>query len=303
MKFNIPLTFLITSALIWGTSFPVVELNLRYLGVSFYILFILRYLIALISSSIIIILLKKSKDFLILIKDYRMILLGLFNMLTITVAYLGQSLTVTGKAVLLINLNMIFVAILSVFVFKEKLDKFKIIGIILGLIGAYFLTIGFNFEELFSGAITGDIIMLISGLMWAFYVILLKKIYVENENSKIFSPLLISHTTFFYCFLLGLIPLAFLIPFTPNLIILPNSINSWFSIIYLGLICTTISYFFYNKGLQKKSATLAAIILLIEVLSANLIAILFLPSNTYFTLDFLIGAICIITAIIISSIK
>lgn len=304
MKFSIPLTFLITSALLWGTSFPVVELNLRYLGVNFYILFIFRYLIALISSFIIIIVLKKSKDFLIIVKDYRIVLLGLFNMLTISVAYLGQSLTIAGKAALLINLNLIFVAILSVFVFKkEKVDKFKIIGILLGLAGAYFLTIGFNFEDLFSGTIIGDIIMLVSGFFWAIYVILLRKIYIENEDSKIFTPLLISHTTFFYCFLFGLIPLIYFITFTPNLIILPTSSTSWVSILYLGLICTTLSYFFYNKGLQKRSATLAAIILLIEVLAATLLGILFLPNNTYFTLDFLIGAVFIIAAIVISSIK
>jgi drug/metabolite transporter (DMT)-like permease len=303
MKLNVPLTLLIISALIWGTSFPVVELNLRILGVGFYVLFIFRYLVAVISSFVIVLIYKKFHDFLTVARNYRVALLGLLNMLTIVVAYLGQALTFSGKAALLINLNMIYVAILAVFIFKEKLDKFKISGIILGIIGAYFLTIGFNFEQLFYGSITGDILMLVSGLAWAFFVILMKRIYNSNENSKSFTPLLISHTTFFYCFLFGLIPLIFLIPLAPDLMLVPNSIYSWVSILYLGLICTTVSYFLYNKGLQKKSAVLASIILLIEVLSANLLAMFFLPNQAYFTLDFLIGAIFIVVAILISSLK
>jgi drug/metabolite transporter (DMT)-like permease len=303
MKLNGPLTFLIGSALIWGTSFPVVELNLRFLGMNFYVLFIFRYLVAVISSSVIIILYKKVHDFFTIARDYKVVLLGLLNMLTIVVAYLGQALTFSGKASLLINLNMIYVAFLAVFFFKEKLDKFKISGIILGIIGAYFLTIGFDFDQLFSGSITGDILMLVAGLIWAFYVILMKRIYNSNENSKNFTPLLVSHTTFFYGFVFGLIPFIFLILLAPDLMLMPDSLYSWVSILYLGLICTTLAYFLYNKGLQKKSAVLASIILLIEVLTANLIGMFFLPNQAYFTLDFLLGAIFVIAAILISCLK
>ena len=303
MKLNGPLTSLIISALVWGTSFPIVELNLKILGLNFYVLFIFRFLVAIISFSVIILIYKKVHNFLLLIRDYRIALLGLLNFITIGVAYFAQGLTVSGKAALLVNLNMIYVAILAVFFFKERLDKFKISGIILGTIGAYFLTIGFNFEQLFSGSIVGDILMLVSGVAWAFYVILMKKIYNTEENSKIFTPLLLSHGTVFYSFLFGLISFIFYIPFAPDLVFVPDSIYSWVSILYLGLVCTTVCYLLYTKGLQKKSAVLAAIILLIEVLTANLLAIIFLPNQAYFTLDFLFGAIFIIAAILISSFK
>jgi drug/metabolite transporter (DMT)-like permease len=244
MKVNVPLAFLILSALIWGTSFPVVELNLRVLGVNFYVLFILRYLIALICSFVVILIYKKFHDFLTIARDYKVALLGLLNMLTIVVAYLGQALTFSGKAALLINLNMIYVAILAIFIFKEKLDKFKIIGIILGVIGAYFLTIGFNFEQLFYGSIMGDILMLVAGFAWAFYVIWMKKVYNNNENSKYYTPLLVSHTTFFYCLIFGLIPFIAFIPFAPDIMLIPDSIYSWVSILYLGVVCTTIWHVF-----------------------------------------------------------
>lgn len=299
-----PISYLLLSALIWGSSFPVIEFGLRSLYINFYLLFFLRYLLGAMGSIIVIILLRtKFAHFMALLKTRNVVLLGLLNMIAVTLGTLGQVFTVSGKAALLTNINLIYVAIFAFFIFNEKFNRYKILGISFGIVGTYFLTIGFNFHQLFYGPLVGDLLILLAGFIWAIYIIIVKKVLDNPDTSKNVSPLDLTNMVIIYTLIFGLIPLIFCIFYTPAIFLIPNNALCWIAIIYLGVTCTTLAYLVYNKGLQKLSPVVTAVISLTEVLVANILGIIFLPNQVYFTVDFMVGACFIVGAVIICSLK
>jgi drug/metabolite transporter (DMT)-like permease len=296
-------TFLVVASLVWGTSFPAVEYGLNTLHLNFYLIFLLRYFIGAIGSIAIVLFLKRVHLFFTLFKNFRVILIGLLNTIAVVLATYGQIYTASGKAALLLNINLIYVAIFAVLIFKEKLDRFKITGIILGIIGAYFLTIGSNFQQLTSGTLIGDLLILLAGFVWALYIILSKGLLDNKDASKSINPINLNNSMIVISFLFGLIPFLFLIFLDPTVSIMPNSLFGWISMIHLGISCTTLAYLLYNKGLAKLSPVIVSILSLIEVLMATVLGMIFLPNLIYFSIDFVIGASLILGAIVISSLK
>ncbi len=296
-------TFLVVASLVWGTSFPAVEFGLNKLYLNFYLIFLLRYLIGAIGSIAIILFLKRVHLFFSLFKNFRVVLIGLLNTIAVVLATFGQKYTASGKAALLLNINLIYIAIFAVFILKEKLDRFKISGIILGIIGAYFLTIGANFQQLTSGDLVGDLLILLAGFVWAVYIIVSKGLLDNKEASRNINPMNLNNSMIVISFLFGLIPFCFLIFIDPSVTIMPTNYFGWILMIHLGISCTTLAYLLYNKGLAKLSPVIVSILSLIEVLMATVFGIIFLPDLVYFSIDFVIGASLILGAIVISSLK
>lgn len=296
------LTYLIISAFIWGTSFPVIETILSFFTINFYILYIIRLAIAFLGSLLLITILKRIKLFLKNITNIKLILLGLINAAAFGLQIFGQQFTTAGKTALLIDLNIIFVAILSKIVLKEKLTKFKTVGIILGLIGAYFLTIGFNFQQILLGNIIGDLTIFIAGFIWAFYIVGSRSV-LKKDNEKKINFFDYTNIINFYTLIFGLIPLIFMIFINVESLYISNSLILWLLILHLGLNCSFIAFLLFHKGLEKTSSVIASIVLLIEVVTANILGMIFLPHITYFTIDFLIGAIFTILAVISCSLS
>ncbi|MBD3228741.1 MAG: EamA family transporter [Candidatus Lokiarchaeota archaeon] len=304
--------YVLLAALFWGSSFPVAEFILRILGVNFFMFFILRYFIATVISIVLMVIFRRFIYFTKLLKRPYILLAGVFNMVAVFLAYLGQSFTISGKAALLLNMNMVWVSILSFFIFKEKLTKFKIIGITAGLIGAYFLTVGFNPLLLLEGNIIGDSMILLGGIFWAAHVIVIKSAFNkieeqfknkdnEEEQSKLsllnINAFDLTNMTIFISFIASLLPFFIFYFFNPNLIIFPV-FPTWVSALYIGFFCTTIAYFLYNKGLEKLSPVVSSIILLIEIIIATILGMIILPSDSYYSIEFILGSIFISTAII-----
>jgi drug/metabolite transporter (DMT)-like permease len=304
MKDRKAFAFLVIASLIWGTSFPAIEFGLKS-GLNYYLILLLRYLIGAFGSLFIVAILKRGRLFLSLFKNRRLVLLGVLNLIATICGTYGQIFTASGKAALLLNINFIYVAILSVLIFKgkERLDKFKMVSIVLGIFGAYFLTIGFDFQQLFMGTLLGDIMILLSGFIWALFIVLSKELLDNKEPSKNIDPIDLNNSVICTTVLFGLIPFLFLIFIDPSVYVLPGDLISWLVMVNLGLICTPIAYILYNKGLAKMSPIVVSIISLLEVLTATTLGIIFLPNILYFSLDFAIGASLIICAIIISNAK
>jgi drug/metabolite transporter (DMT)-like permease len=304
MKDSKSFTLLVIASLIWGTSFPAIEFCINE-GFHFYLVFLLRYLIGAFGALFIVVVLRRGHLFLGLFKNRKIVLLGVLNLIAVICGTYGQIFTASGKAALLLNINFIYVAILSVLIFKgkEKLDRYRIVGIILGIFGAYFLTIGSNFQQLLMGDWIGDLMILLSGFIWAVYIVLSKELLDNKEPSRNIDPIDLNNSVICASVLFGLIPFLFLIFFDPTVYVMPGNFGAWLIMINLGLPCTTIAYILYNKGLAKMSPIVVSIISLIEVLTATALGIIFLPHEFYFSLDFVIGASLIIGAIVISSLK
>lgn len=63
---------------------------------------------------------------------------------------------------------------------------------------------------------------------------------------------------------------------------LPTGLSAWASVMYLGIICTSLAMLLWNKGISQSSPILAGILLALEPVFGLLMALLFLSEQLSF---------------------
>ncbi|MGL5113211.1 MAG: DMT family transporter, partial [Flavobacterium sp.] len=96
-----------------------------------------------------------------------------FNMLTF---FKGLSLTSPISAAVIMVSTPMIVMVLSALLMKERIEKRKIIGIILGLLGTTFLIMYGKSIGNASQAGLGNLLVLVNAISYGFYLILVKKL-------------------------------------------------------------------------------------------------------------------------------
>ncbi|HDR6319115.1 DMT family transporter [Bacillus cereus] len=166
----------------------------------------------------------------------------------------GISLT-SGLHVSIIDAALPLVTILfSAFFLKEKIQLNYWIGIVLGAIGVLLITIPFsNVDQEVS--LIGDILILLSTFLFAFYTVLLKRPKQEQYlSNKVFTTLTL---------IIGaviLLPFAMVETFYYGL----PKIETWkagLSVIYLVIGATILAYWFWNRALETVSASVSGLYL------------------------------------------
>ncbi|MCX7941644.1 MAG: DMT family transporter, partial [Dictyoglomaceae bacterium] len=164
--------FLILSAVLWslgGVLIKIVDLNpIAIAGTR-----------SAIASLVILIYLKKIKP------SFNPIQItgALFYSGTVILFVLANKLTTAANAILLQYGAPLYVALLSYPILKEKVDRIDWIAILLMLIGIYI----FFLDELQFNNFIGNIIAILSGINFAFFIIFMRK---QKDNSPINSVLL-----------------------------------------------------------------------------------------------------------------
>jgi drug/metabolite transporter (DMT)-like permease len=217
--------------------------------------------------------------------------MGLFNALGFMGQFVGQTMTNAPKTALLINLNLVTVAFLSVIILGEKFTKNKGLAVIFALFGVLLLTTDGDISQLVTGEFLGDMLALAGGFSWAFYII---------TNKRLISRRRIDVVTLTACVMLS--TTLWMLPFT----LLLGGFNSstfdigfegWSYIIYLGIFCNVIPFSLWTFGLKYLTATGSTILLLIEVLVATVLAMILL--NEFLTVIGLLGGAFIVVGIIL----
>ena len=286
-KLLIPIV-LIFVALAWAGSFIVVnkateEIDPIALG-------FLRFVVS--TPVMILYLLISKRDLHIPRKELpSLIVLGLSG---VTFLYLTQftgiHYTNASTASVLINTNVIFIALLSFFFLQEILNKRKIAGISLSFLGVIIIIISNNSLEEFSANnlfIIGSVLIILCAFCWAVYSIVGKRLLKTYDMFTVST----------YAFILGTV---FYLPFVITTIIPTierTSFASWMAVLYLALVCTIFGYMGWYYVLKHTEASKAAVYL-------NLIP-LFTISISFFlgepiTAIFLLGAIFIIYGVYIT---
>lgn len=119
----------ILSGVLWGTSFPAIKIGLAFVDAFrfvFFRMFIASVLVLLISS------VTRTLD-VSLTRERSIGYLGILNGFAYLIQYLGMSFTTASKSSLLVNLSVVWVAVLSWLVLKERFSKKKVLGIVSGL--------------------------------------------------------------------------------------------------------------------------------------------------------------------------
>jgi len=191
-------------------------------------------------------------------------------------------------AVVLLYTSPIFVMILSVLLFKERISPEKIIALAMTFIGCL----------LVSGVTSGGgsltplvaLVGVMSGLFYALYTIF------GVFGLRRYEPLTVTAYTFLFAFLASL-PVSDL---TGTFSILSATPTLWLWCAGIALISTVLPYFFYTWGLKKVEPSRAAILVAVEPLVACLLGIFAYGEGRDFPkilgIVFVLGAILLLNA-------
>ncbi len=176
----------------------------------------------------------------------------------VTLLYIFQfyalSFTTAAAGAIIINITVVFIALLSAVFLHEKLNKRKAFGILLAFFGVVIVISneslgGFGFSPL---EFLGGILMVVSAFFWAIYSILSKKIL------STYSPLTINAIVFG----LGTLYLAPLSLLESPLEALRHvSLIGWSSILYLAVLSSAVAYFLWSKVLTRIETIKAGVFL------------------------------------------
>jgi len=275
----------IIAGFLWGTSFPAIKIGLQYMDA--YTFAFLRFLVA---SIVMLSIALFTKNFSFHFNKKRLILfLGIANGLAYLLQYIGMVFTTASKSSLFINLSAVWVALLSPLLLKEHLGNKKIFGVMASLLGVLLMTTNLDFSSLSQGDITGDLLVISAGVLWAFFMVYNKPLVNETKNLV---------PSMLWLLLFTLLPLLPIASFSAgNFASLP--LDAWLAIVYTAVFCWVIPYYLWVKGLKHISAVTSGIVLLTEVIVAVAIATLVL--GEVLTVVSGVGAVFIIIAILLVS--
>ena len=227
------------AVIFWGASFIATKYLLDELTPETIIS--MRLILAI--SLLLVIALIQKRDFTINLKSHGYIfILALIAVFHLWIQVTGLKFTTASNTGWIIGTAPIFMALLGLIFFKEKLNFLKITGIVIATFGLLLLVGKGNPANIDLIQNKGDLLVLSSAFTWGIYSMVNKKISLE------YSPLM----TILYLFLMMAI---IIIPLTVN----KESIRSvvhlseigWVSILFLGLLCSGVSYVIWAYALRE----------------------------------------------------
>lgn len=199
-----------------------------------------------------------------------------------------MTMTSLSVAAVLLYTAPAFVTIMSFFLFKEQINKQKILALVLAFLGCVLVTGLLSEKPVLSGM--GIVFGLISGFGYALYSIFSRFAMQRGYNS-----ITITVYTFLFC-TIGLLPF---IKFNHFSACLAGKGNMALWIIFLTFMVTVAPYLCYTKGLEGMENGRASVIASIEPVVATLVGmIVFGETNYWFTwigIAMVLGSIAMIS--------
>ncbi|HMU42235.1 MAG TPA: DMT family transporter [Ignavibacteriaceae bacterium] len=259
-KYWLPLPAII----FWGASFIATKYLLDELTPVAIIS--MRLILAIILLSLIAFYTKK--DFTINLKNHLWILLlALIAVFHLWIQVTGLKFTTASNTGWIIGTAPIFMALLGLIFFKEKLTAIKIAGIVLAMIGLLLLVGKGNITNIDLIKNKGDLLVLSSSFTWGIYSMINKKVSLN------YSPMM----TILYLFIMMAV---IILPFNFNSItfnaVVHLSTIGWISILFLGLLCSGAAYVIWAYALRDMESAKVGAFLYFEPFVTVISAWLFL---------------------------
>ena len=280
--------FTILAGVLLGTSFPIIKIGLKTIDPFTFLFW--RFLVSTVTLVAVMLLLRKL-EFKVTGKKM-LVFLGIANAAGYLLQYVGMPYATAAEAALFINLSAMWVALLSPKLLGESFSRKKIVGIIFGLAGVVFVSTNLDFSTLGQGQVAGDLLLIVSGVSWALFMIYNKKL-VMNSTSANFQ----SMTWVLVLTLLSILPFTALSG--PGFFDLSGW--AWLAIVYTAIVCWVVPYYLWLEGLKHLSASTSTVLLLSEIVVAVIASVVVLkePITVYST----VGAFFIVIAIALVSIR
>ncbi len=280
--------YTILAGALWGTSFPIIKIGLKTIDPFTFVFW--RFFVSFIVLFAVMLLLKKL-EFKVPNKKL-LIFLGIANAAGYLLQYVAMPYTTAAKAALFINLSAMWVAMLSPKILGETFSSKKIAGVLFGLVGIVFVSTNLDFSTLSQGQTAADVLLIVSGLTWALFMVYNKKLVINSTVATFQNMTLVLLLTF-------LVIAPFSVLAGPSFFSL--DLWAWAAITWTAIVCWVLPYYLWLEGLKHLSASTSTILLLSEIVVAVIasIAILKEPMTIFST----IGAFLIVIAIALVSVR
>lgn len=219
---------------------------------------------------------------------------GLFGMSINIAAFIaGLDYSTPVNSSILIIISPIFVVILSFFIFKNKINFIKILGIILGFIGAMILILTADSNNSIGRNIPlGNFLFIVNSISYAYYLIIVKPMAEKYDLITLFK----------WLFLIGLI---FNFPLGINQFLDVDwaSLPLWEAVLPMVFVVvgtTCMTYFLNGYALSKITSTEVAVFMYLQPIIGILFAI-FTKSDTI-TLIMFVASVLIFTGVYLTSV-
>ena len=276
-------TFIIASGIFWGTIGLFTKM-LDAAGVGTFNSVSIRSTVTMLFLGLLL-LISNPKAFRINLRHVPIFALCGVLSLTINNSCYFYSIKLSGMATaaVLLYTAPIFVMIMSMVFFKEKLTAKKVVCLVLTFVGCIFVSMT---ETVASFSWVGIVCGLISGFCYALYT-MISKILMEN-----YSPL----TTAFYIFVFASLS-SFVIANPVETVRLVAQTDTLIWALGLGVVSSALPYLLYNMGLVGLVPSKAAIIATVEPVVAAVIDVLFFKSTEALVFK-VMGVMLVVGAII-----
>ncbi len=261
--------FLVISAFLWGTSFPLIKVAME--KVSPVELFFLRFLF---TGLAVLPLLRRS------FFSKELALLGLFNSSAFLIQFVGQKYTTATEATLITLGILPLVALLSFFI-GEDLDFRKALASFLTLSGAFVITTRLNISHLKFSSIKGNLLIFLATFLWAIFTVISRKIQREGGTEG---------TTWAILFWTGVFSL-------PSLAFgeLNWSLYAVLIALILAALPTLLAFYLFLEAMKVVDATTSEIIITLQLLFSMIPSVILLGERI--TLSVGLGTVLILSSI------
>lgn len=211
------------------------------------------------------------------------VLMGIALFTGFALQIVGLQYTTPSKNAFLTALNVVMVPFIAFVILRKKIGVKSILGAVMAIIGVGLLSLEKN---LTLGL--GDALTLICAVGFAF------QIFFTSEFVKKYRAVVLNFVQMCTAFALSFVSL-FLFGETNFQV----TTKGWLSVLYLGVVSTTICYLLQTACQKYVDETKAAIILSMESVFGTFFSILILREQV--TLRMVIGCVIILAAVIVSN--
>jgi RarD protein len=240
------------AVIFWGISFIATKFALEELSPQ-QIIFC-RLILA--SFFLIAIALYTKRNFSITLKDHG----GIFILALIAVSHLwiqitGLKYTTASNTGWIIGTTPVFMALLGLIFFKERLNLIKICGILIAFFGLLLLISKGDLNRIDFISNKGDFLILASAFTWGVYSTVNKKISLS------YPPMM---TILFLSIMMVIIISPFILNEATISSIKSLSLKGWSSILFLGILCSGVAYVLWAQSLKEMESAKAGAFLYFE---------------------------------------
>lgn len=210
-----------------------------------------------------------------------MLLLGILCIpLSMLSFQIGITLSNASTAAVLMSVNPLFTIIFAAIILKEKITKRKVLALLVGLVGIFFMIRPWDIQE--GNTFAGAFFMIMATLFFGLYTVT-GKIRLQRIG-------LITQTSI--SFLLGSMVLLVVILIMKRPV-LQGVADNFLLVLYIGIFVTGFGYYFYFMAIRHSDTATASMAFFIKPAIAPIFAVILLKDillwNTYLGIALIIA--------------